>query len=485
MLFSSITFLFLFLPAVLIGNTVLRFSRKLQNVFLCVSSLFFYAWGGPVFVLVLAMSILVNWIFGIVIDRMKKTGRDARPALFAAAALDLAVLFVFQYLGFTISNINALTGLGIHAPDIAVPMGVSFFTFQAISYVADVYRGKCEAQKSVLNVALYLSFFPQLIAGPIVRYETIAEEIEGRKETYADLADGIMRFMIGMGKKVIISQNLALVADKAFELSSGGTWFGAPADLSVLMAWLGSIAYTFQIYYDFSGYSDMALGLGRMFGFHFDENFNYPYIADSVTDFWRRWHISLSSWFRDYVYIPIGGSRAGSNARLMFNLFFVWLLTGIWHGANWTFIVWGMLYFVLIAIERRFPRDEKKHGLSSVLRHVYVMFWVNILWTVFRSDDLGMAMRVIGKMFSFGGTLADGPSLFYLRQYWVFFLLAALFSAPVIPKLAEYIGKRSSGSVSVKQISETLEAVIAILVFAISVSYIVMGSYNPFIYFNF
>ena len=343
MLFSSSTFLFAFLPIVIfIYYVFLRNHRNLQNIFLLIASLIFYAWGEVAFVFVMMLSIIANYFFGLFVSRAKNTNKKKLP-LVLSIVFNLSILFVFKYLVFTLTNINALFGANLAIPNIALPIGISFFTFQAMSYVIDVYRGE-EAQKSILNVGLYISFFPQLIAGPIVRYKTVAYQILHRKESFDDFSSGVCRFIIGMGKKVLLANSLAVVADAAFD--------GDIANTSASFAWLGAIAYTMQIFFDFSGYSDMAIGLGKMFGFKFLENFDYPYISGSITEFWRRWHISLGSWFRDYVYFPLGGSRVKSKGRLIFNLFVVWLLTGIWHGANWTFIIWGLMYFVLLVIEK-------------------------------------------------------------------------------------------------------------------------------------
>ena len=333
MLFSTSVFLFFFLPFVLFFyHALLRNKIKWQNLFLLVSSLFFYAWGEPYFVLIMLASIIVNWGFALLVDFF----RDriyVRYLLFLVVLFNILLIFTFKYLNFFCTTLNDVFNTDIIIPSIALPIGISFFTFQSISYVIDVYRRKGHVQKNPLNVGLYIALFPQLIAGPIVRYETIAQQIENRVVTFSDFSEGVKRFIIGLGKKVLIANNVALVADHCFTLTE--------ENLTAPLAWLGILCYTLQIYFDFSGYSDMAIGLGRMFGFHFLENFNYPYISKSISEFWRRWHISLGSWFRDYVYIPLGGNRV-SKVRLYVNLFIVWFLTGLWHGANWTFIIWGI-----------------------------------------------------------------------------------------------------------------------------------------------
>ena len=488
MLFSSNVFIFFFLPAVLLVYYALKpLSRTAQNVFLCFASLFFYAWGEPRFVLVMMLSICINWSFGLLVDKY----RDSKPFVKWLIAIDVAVnigiIFIFKYLMFTLTNINALFHSHITVPEIALPIGISFFTFQALSYVLDVYREKGEAQKNILNVGLYISFFPQLIAGPIVRYETIAKEIMDRKENLKDFSDGIVRFIIGLGKKVIIANNMALVADQAFAYSNGDAlWFGASFDPSVLMCWLGALAYTFQIFFDFSGYSDMAIGLGRMFGFHFMENFNYPYVSKSATEFWRRWHISLSTWFRDYIYIPLGGSRVRTKTRHVFNLFVVWLCTGIWHGANWTFIAWGMMYFVLLVFEKStgLDKDSEKRSVN-VIRYIYTMFFVVMGWVIFRADSISDAFVYIGHMFGiYGNGLVDDAAVYNLTQFAAFFIMAVIFSIPVVRIVKSRFAEKERSS-AVRLICGAASGACILAIFVCAVSYIVIGSYNPFIYFNF
>lgn len=486
MLFSSTVFIFAFLPAVIIIYYALKISRTAQNVFLCIASLFFYAWGEPRFVFVMMFSIIVNWFFGLVVD-IYRDSFFVRLWILLDIIINLSIIFVFKYLMFTLKNVNLLFGSHIDIPEIMLPIGISFFTFQAISYVIDVYRKKGKAQRNVLNVCLYISFFPQLIAGPIVRYETIAEQIQDRKESMDLFAEGVQRFILGLGKKVIIANNMALIADQAFGIDNGTLdWFGESVSLSPAMGWIGAIAYTLQIYYDFSGYSDMAIGLGKMFGFRFNENFNYPYISKSITEFWRRWHISLSSWFRDYVYIPLGGSRTGKTWKNYFNIFVVWLCTGIWHGANWTFIVWGLVYCLLLLIEK----STGFHKLNSskwidVIRHFYTMFFVILNWVVFRAENIGDAISFIGGMFSLNnGVFIDDPALFYLRQFWFFLMIAVLLSMPIIPKVSTWVNTHQK-NVAIRVIYEIISLSVVLGILIVSVSYIVIGSYNPFIYFNF
>ena len=405
MVFSSAEFLALFLPCVLLVyyNPFFR-GRRFRNVFLLLVSLFFYAWGEPVYVLLLMLSIAVNWWFGL---QVEKDSPHRRGLLAAAVVFNLAGLFVFKYLGFVCENL-AVLGLAVPRVELALPIGISFYTFQAMSYVIDVYRKKSPAQRSVLDVGLYVSFFPQLIAGPIVRYETVALEIHGRKETWEDFCEGVPRFVCGLGKKAILANNMALVADAAFQ--SG--------NLSAPMAWLGAVAYALQIYFDFSGYSDMAIGLGRMFGFHFLENFNRPYLASSITDFWRRWHISLSSWFRDYLYIPLGGSRRGSGRKYC-NILIVFAVSGLWHGAGLTFLVWGLLNGAYQAaggltagLRSRCRQALGLRDDSPVTRwwQMLVTFLLSTLaWVFFKAASLSSALAVLRGMVS--GPLLVRPIL--------------------------------------------------------------------------
>lgn len=468
MLFSSSTFLFCFLPIVIIVYYIfLRKSRTLQNIFLFIASLIFYAWGEPSFVFILLLSIIMNYLFGLAVNKYRNDKTKSRLFLIATVVFNILILFIFKYLNFVFENISNLTGVSISLLNITLPLGISFFTFQALSYVVDVYRGE-EVQKNPLNVGLYIAFFPQLIAGPIVRYETVAKQIKYRKETFDLFSNGVCRFIIGLSKKVLIANTLAVVADDAFnsDLST----------ISVSYAWIGAIAYTFQIFFDFSGYSDMAIGLGKMFGFEFLENFNYPYISSSVTEFWRRWHISLGSWFRDYIYFPLGGSRVKSKARLIFNLFVVWLLTGIWHGANWTFILWGLMYFVLLTIEKLtgFYKNDK----FKILKHIYTLFFVVLGWVLFRADNLDQAWSYFGSLFGTTGVLVDDSALFMLKENLIYFIAAILISTPVCKMLYNKILVKH-------KLALAAVAVVLMLFFLISVTYIIKGAYNPFIYFNF
>ena len=462
MLFSSPVFLFLFLPVVLFIYHVCLRKLVARNMFLLFASLMFYAWGEPWFVLVMMFSIFVNYWIARGMNSFNKKVFLALMVLF-----NVGVLFVFKYLVFVVQQINSFFDFTLSVPSIALPIGISFFTFQAMSYVIDVYRGEVPVQKSMRNLGLYISLFPQLIAGPIVRYHDIVGELHDRKVTVDDFDDGVRKFIIGLAKKVLIANNVALVVDRAF--GSDVT------TLSCLTAWLGAIGYTLQIYFDFSGYSDMAIGLGKMFGFHFLENFNYPYVAKSVSEFWRRWHISLGRWFRDYVYFPLGGSRVDTTRRLLFNLFIVWLLTGIWHGANWTFFMWGLWYCAFICLEKSLRLDMWLQK-SRVIGHVYALLVAVIGWVFFRSDTLGQGMAFIKRMF-FNRTFYDGETTFLLHEYGLVIVLGMVFSVPCFREMVQRCQKSFSARIGVWAIY--------MLLLLVSLSYVIKSSYNPFIYFNF
>lgn len=471
-LFSSTVFLYLFLPVVLFFYYVIfKKSRKLQNIFLLFASLFFYAWGEPKFVLIMIASIIVNWAFGLLVHKQSNNKTASRFIIAFDVAFNLGILFVFKYLKFTGGIFDSLFGTNFNIPDIALPIGISFFTFQAMSYVVDVYQGKGQVQKNILNVGLYISFFPQLIAGPIVRYETVANEILYRKETVNDFFDGFARFIVGLAKKVLLANSFAILADNAFAVCTEGN------ELSVAFSWLGAIGYTLQIFFDFSGYSDMAIGLGRMFGFHFLENFNYPYISTSISEFWRRWHISLGTWFRDYLYFPLGGSRV-SKPRNIFNLFVVWFLTGLWHGANYTFIVWGLMYFVLISIEKLTKFDKKNGKALNIVKWIYTLFFVVLGWVIFRADTIGDAIIYIKSMFGLNGNHAiDGMFTGYFEQNIILLIIGIVLCTPLFKMLKEKIKPNIA--------LEIISILILIALFILSVSSLVSNSYNPFIYFNF
>lgn len=480
MVFSSNFFIFCFLPIVLILYYQ-PFIRNItfKNIILVLTSLFFYAWGEPTFVLILLCSIAVNWALGLWIDKKRHHKGTVRFIIALTALYNLSIIFVFKYLNFTLNNLTRLTGIDLTIATITLPIGISFFTFQAISYVLDVYRKRGEAQKNVLNVALYISFFPQLIAGPIVRYETVAYEIKNRKENMADFSRGVCRFVIGLAKKVLISNQVALIADTVFD--------SGPA--STATAWIGAVAYALQIYYDFSGYSDMAIGLGWMFGFHFDENFNLPYISKSVSEFWRRWHISLGTWFRDYVYFPLGGSRVKSRGRLIFNLFVVWGLTGLWHGASWNFVLWGLYFFLFIAAEKLFFAKQFKENRFSLptrcFLHLYTLLVVLFGWVLFRCPTLPQTAAFLKVMFgqaAAGGI--DATVLGLLSEKWFSIGAALLFCLPAeraISRAFEKLQQSKAGGA----VACIAYPALVVFLFAVSVSYLLKSSYNPFIYFNF
>ena len=458
MVFSSTVFLFIFLPAVLIiyYNPLIK-SRNFKNVFLLIASLAFYAWGEPVFVLLMCLSVLVTYMIGNLICR-----NNSKKWLAAGIIYHITVLFIFKYLTFFLSEMGLLFGFK-SSVQLELPIGISFFTFQMMSYLFDVYYGKAEPQRNPLNVGLYVSLFPQLIAGPIVRYEQISSEITSRKESFEDLIEGMKRFIYGLGKKVLIANYVALIADNIFDYIEVR---------SVALVWLGAVAYTLQIYFDFSGYSDMAIGLGRMFGFHFLENFNYPYIAHSVTDFWRRWHISLSSWFRDYVYIPLGGNRV-SRSRWIMNLLTVWLLTGIWHGANWTFLIWGLFYFVVLLFEKLSGTDKRK----SIISRLYTLFAVICAWVIFRSPDLSSGIRYLGNMFGVGASgIADATFFEYIGNTYIVLIIAVIGATPLVRAVFNKLGKVKMA---------WIEDVWLAAVFVLAILKTVNSTYNPFIYFNF
>lgn len=466
-------FLFYFLPIVLLIYYGTSFSRKLQNLILLISSLFFYAWGESKIVLLLIGSILVNYILALAVDKYREYKITSKIIVIITCIINLLLLFVFKYLGFVIRNINEMQSYQLAVPKLILPIGISFFTFKAISYVIDVYKDKCIVQKNPCHVGLYIAFFPQVLSGPISRYTEVGEQILNRKETIKKFSVGCCRFIIGLGKKVLISSSMAVIVDRIFQMNSN-------IDIPISLAWLGSIAYTLQIFFDFSGYSDMAIGLGLMFGFKTTENFNYPYISKSITEFWRRWHMSLSSWFRDYVYFPLGGSRVSNKDKVIRNLLVVWLLTGIWHGAEWTFIIWGILNFVFIAIEKVLSFEKLK--INNIIRRIYALFIINLGWVLFRSKDLIEAGNYIGCMFGAkGNRFWSDYTFMFIKENLIFFIAAIVFSTPIAKRTNKFIIDNALGY-------KTLEVIypfIMIMLFLICISYIIKGTYNPFIYFNF
>ena len=477
MLFTSLEFLLMFLPVAVGVCFILPRDEDWWNVWLLIVSLFFYAWGEPAFVIVMVLSICMNYAFARLISARSEPKKKKKILVLSVVA-NLGILFVFKYLNFLISVLHSalpITAQYIPQTQIALPIGISFFTFQAMSYVIDVYRG-IKAQRSIVNFGLYVSFFPQLIAGPIVRYTTVMREIRRRKLTLEGFIRGMLRFMRGFNKKVLLANMLAEVAEKTFGQSG----------ISVGMAWLGAIAYALQIFFDFSGYSDMAIGLGQVFGFHFMENFDYPYISKTITEFWRRWHMSLGSWFRDYVYFPLGGSRVDSKWKLVRNLAVVWCLTGIWHGANWTFILWGALYGVIIIIEKllNIPKhiDRAFFPFRFVYR-VFAMLLVLLGWVLFNSADIGSAVAYIRSMIPTGGAvLFDREFFLNLREYAFFWVGGILCCTPLFSWIK---GKLEARGGSVALAAANISGLWQLALFLFSVSCLVISSHNPFIYFNF
>ena len=457
MLFSSISFLYYFLPCVLVLYFLVP--RHFKNIILLISSLFFYAWGEPRLVLLMSATIAIGYVLGIMMER-----DDKHKTLYLTIALIsfLGALGYFKYTDFFIDNINKATGLSIPLLRIGLPIGISFYTFQILSYTIDVYRGDVKAQKNLIHLATYITMFPQLIAGPIVRYKDVAVQLESREHSIDKVAQGIRRFVFGLSKKILIANVLGEICET----------FRTTNDKSVLFYWMYAIAFSLHIYFDFSGYSDMAIGLGKIFGFDFMENFNYPYISKSITEFWRRWHMSLGTWFRDYVYIPLGGSRV-KMARRLLNILVVWMLTGFWHGAAWNFIIWGLYFAVLLVIEKTFLLKYLEH--SKVLSHVYVLFAVVISFVIFNATSLPQVLTDLGGMFGSGNLpIVSAESVYYLRSYAVIFVLAILGSTPILKK-----------HVSKWKISQYAEPVVLLLLLVVITAYLVDGSFNPFLYFRF
>ena len=470
MVFSSLLFLFRFLPAVLILYYIAP--RKLRNVILLLFSLFFYAWGEPKYVFLMLFTITMDFFIGKGIDKAKKEGnqKKAKRFLMTSILVDLSILGFFKYADFLIGTVNTLTGAGIPLLGIPLPIGISFFTFQTMSYTIDVYKGSTEVQKNWIKYGTYVSMFPQLIAGPIVQYKTIAEQMEHRKENTSDFSEGIHRFMIGLGKKVLIANNIGALWDAIAVLPVDGLAAGT--------AWLGALAYTFQIYFDFSGYSDMAIGLGKMFGFHFLENFNYPYISKSITEFWRRWHISLSSWFKEYVYIPLGGNRC-KIAKQIRNILVVWMLTGMWHGAAWNFVAWGLYYGIILIIEK-YILSPVLDKLPSVVRHIYSIVLVVIGWVLFFSPSLGGAARYLGMMLGAGAHgVADRESLYLLTTNLVLWIILIIGSTPLTDVRYQHMLRQKKWNTTL------LNGIVYAVLFILCIAYLVTETYNPFLYFRF
>lgn len=473
MIFSSLLFLFRFLPAVLVLYYLAP--RPLRNLVLLLCSLVFYAWGEPVYIILMIVSILVSYTGGILVDRFKTQGRQkaAKAALIGSSVISLSLLGFFKYADFVIGTVNSLTGADINLLKIALPIGISFYTFQTMSYTIDVYRGEAHVQKNLISFGAYVTMFPQLIAGPIVQYKTIDRQLRTRKETAGQFAYGIHRFMIGLGKKVLLANNAGSLWDTISSIPH--------TQIPVAMSWMGLAAYTFQLYFDFSAYSDMAIGLGHMFGFRFLENFNYPYVSKSITEFWRRWHISLSTWFRDYVYIPLGGNRVAAWKHIR-NILVVWMLTGIWHGASWNFVLWGLYYGVLLLIEK-FVLGKYLKKLPGVFQHIYCMFFVMLGWQLFVFDDMSAGISFAKALFGmYGSGLANRETLYLLYNNAVLLILLILGSTQLPARAGNWICAKLKGNEILLTI---VKNIFYVVIFLLSVAWLVDASYNPFLYFRF
>ena len=461
MLFSSISFLYYFLPAVLL--VYFAVPKCIKNTVLLVSSLAFYGWGEPKYVFLMIASILVNYVLGIAIEKFR--GKPLSKVFLGLSALfSLGMLGYFKYADFFIANFNKITGLSVGMLSIALPIGISFYTFQILSYTIDVYRGTVAAQKNPITLGAYVALFPQLIAGPIVRYSDVEKQLGNRTHSFEKAALGIRRFILGLAKKVIIANTLGELCEA----------FHASGDKSVMFYWLFVIAYMLQIYFDFSGYSDMAIGLGKIFGFDFMENFRYPFISRSISEFWRRWHISLGSWFRDYVYIPMGGNRVGKT-RQLFNILAVWFLTGFWHGAEWNFIVWGIYFALFLTLEKFFFAKylEKAKGFN----HIYVLFFVAISFGIFSASGMTQALSVVGGMFGAGGIpFISAEFVYNLRSFAPLLVIAAVGATPLVTTLKNKLPSK---------VCDVLEIPVLLVLLIIATAYLADGSFNPFLYFRF
>ena len=462
MLFTSISFLYYFLPIVLIIYFIMP--NKYRNFLLFVSSMFFYFYGEPKYIILMLLEILIAYFGAIIIDKTKN-----KTIFIFTILIHVLLLCFFKYTDFLITNINSIFKTNISLLRISLPIGISFYTFQIISYVVDVYKGKVSVQKSFIRLATYVSLFPQLIAGPIVRYETIEEELKTRSHNFENFAEGARRFTIGLAKKVLIANILGELCTN-FDSSSK----------SLIFYWLFSISYMLQIYFDFSAYSDMAIGLGRIFGFHFLENFNYPYISKSITEFWRRWHISLSSWFKDYVYIPLGGNRVGK-IKLLRNILIVWLLTGFWHGASWNFIVWGLMFGIILIIEKLWF-NKYLEKLPNILKRIYVLFIVMISFIIFRTDNLSEAFKIINGLFGFNkDVFINEITIYNLKNYFVVILIAILAATPILKNLIIKLKENKKANYLIN----LLEPFYIVFLLIIVTAYLIDNSYNPFLYFRF
>lgn len=477
MIFSSLTFIFIFLPLVLILYFIAK--DKYKNMILLIFSLFFYAWGEPKYIVLMIISIIFNYLMGLLIDKYRNNKKISMLYLVVNIFVNVLILLIFKYSIFFVNIINDIFNLKINSINVfgkdilklTLPIGISFYTFQILSYIIDLYRNEVKVQKNVFTLGTYITLFPQLIAGPIVRYETIAKELKNRTHTFDKFITGLKIFIIGLGKKVILANNLAFIADQIIDsniVNSYGT----------IIVWIAMIAYTLQIYYDFSGYSDMAIGLGKIFGFTFLENFNYPYISNSITDFWRRWHISLSSWFRDYIYIPLGGNRV-SKIRWVVNIMIVWVLTGLWHGASWNFVLWGLYFGIILLLEKLFLHKVLKK-LPNLLRWFYSIILIIVGWTIFRNEDISIVLNLIHRMFVFKSTdwLNFIRMNYNLIIYSIYLIFGIIFMFPFI---GNYIKKADEKA----GILHMLNNIFILIIFVISILFLIKSSYNPFIYFRF
>ena len=464
MLFSSISFLYVFLPVTLLVYYITP--QRYRNFVLLIASLFFYFCGEPVYVLLLIFSSLSDWLHSLYIEEHRGS-KGAKRAFISSIIINLAMLGFFKYTDFFIATLNSLFSLNIPLTNIPLPLGISFFTFQTMSYTIDVYRGKIHAQRNLLTLATFVCLFPQLVAGPIVRYSDIERELSQREQSWEGMALGIRRFVVGLGEKVLIANAMG-------ELCAA---FAASADKSVLFCWLYAIGFMLQIYYDFSGYSDMAIGLGQMFGFSFPENFDHPYLSLSITEFWRRWHMTLGGWFRDYVYIPLGGNRVDKRYKWFRNIAVVWLLTGLWHGAAWNFVLWGALFGVILVIEKLWLLRGLER-LPKIVRHMYVLFLVLLSFVLFNADSVGGALGTIGGLFGYGGLAAvSAEAIYYLRSFAVLLIVAAVGATELPLRFGRWLGSKS--------ISAVLEPVAVAALAIACTAYLVDGSFNPFLYFRF
>ena len=471
MTFSSLTFTTLFFPAVLILYFICT-DLRWRNGVLLVASLIFYSWGEPIWVLAMIGSTAINYVAAMLIDRASSP-RLRKTALIVGAAASLAVLFYFKYAAFLVNSVTSLFGVSFSIPVLELPIGISFYTFQVLTYTVDVYRGKSPVQRDPFKLMLYVSCFPQLIAGPIVQYSDVAVMLDERESTLEGFTEGMKRFAVGLSKKVLLANVCGLIIE---ELPSAAGASG----MSVLGAWYISVLYSLQLYFDFSGYSDMAIGMGRIFGFTYKENFNYPYISKSASEFWRRWHISLGSFFRDYVYIPLGGNRRG-RARTALNLAIVWALTGLWHGASWNFVIWGLYYGVLIILEKLVLADFREK-LPGAAQHIAALFLIVVGWTVFYYTDMGCLGKHLGAMFGIGAAgLSDPVTMAVIRKYTVLPLIAAIASLPILPRLKAWLAKHEK----LDGAADIASLVCLTALMLLSMIFIVGQSYNPFIYFRF